>query len=160
MPCQPLVPEHSPKVQNGTVELAALLCSDTISEYYFSTEKWKSRHPFWLLKPSFCILGPTMALVTTEFSKVVLELRSQVLKKTGGLKASLQFEEEMREGLSQDVQKYKDQIFSLFLNQQHMLLLCSNAQLCFLFPLIYSDGWGFFLLNRLILYIAVYVLFL
>lgn len=56
-----------------------------------------------------------MALVTTEFSKVVLERRSQVLKKTGGLKASLQFEEEMREGLSQDLQKYKE-IFALFLN--------------------------------------------
>lgn len=90
--------------------------SDTISEYNFSTAKWKTRHLFCLLKPSFYILVPTMALVTIEFSKVVLQIRSQVLKKTGGLKASLQLEEEMREGLSQDVQKYKDWILSLFLN--------------------------------------------
>lgn len=57
-----------------------------------------------------------MALVTTEFSEVVLKIRSQVLKKRGGLKASLHLEEEMRERLSQDVQKYKDWVFSLFLN--------------------------------------------
>lgn len=58
-----------------------------------------------------------MALVAIEFSKVVLKIRSQVLKKTGGFKASLQLEKEMREGLSQDVQKYKDWILSLFQNE-------------------------------------------